>query len=209
MSILNKIAYLQNRRDEVPNQQLARQLVEAHDQDGISEIAENLWNKDGNIQSDCIKVLYEVGYLEPDLITPYVGDFIRLLRNRDNRLVWGGMLALSTVAPVAADALDPHVREIQGAMQRGSVITKDAGVLTLAGIASTSEERRKEIFPFLLRHLQTCRPKDVPQHAEKTLVAVSAENKDEFIEVLRKRLGDMSSAQAKRVNKAIREAENR
>jgi len=209
MSILNKIAYLQNRRDEVPNQQLARQLVEAHDQDGISEIAENLWNKDGNIQSDCIKVLYEVGYLEPDLITSYVGDFIRLLRNRDNRLVWGGMLALSTVAPVAADALDPHVREIQGAMQRGSVITKDAGVLTLAGIASTSEERRKEIFPFLLRHLQTCRPKDVPQHAEKTLVAVSAENKDEFIEVLRKRLDDMSSAQAKRVNKAIREAENR
>jgi len=209
MSILNKIAYLQNRRDEVPNQQLARQLVEAHDQDGIREIAENLWNKDGNIQSDCIKVLYEVGYLEPGLIAPYVGDFVRLLKNRDNRLVWGGMLALSTVAQVAAGALYPHVPEIQGAMQRGSVITKDAGVLTLAGIASTSEERRKEIFPFLLKHLQTCRPKDVPQHAEKTLKAVNAVNKDAFIEVLRKRLGDMSGTQAKRVNKAIREAENR
>jgi hypothetical protein len=209
MSVLNQIAYLQNRRDEVPNQQLAQQLVEAHDQDGIREIAENLWNKDGNIQSDCIKVLYEVGYLEPRLIAPYVGDFLRLLRSRDNRLVWGAMLALSTVAQVAADALYPHVPEIQSAVQHGSVITKDAGVLTLAIIASTSAARRKEIFPFLLGHLQTCRPKDVPQHAEKILKAVDAVNKDEFIAVLRKRLGDMSAAQAKRVNKAVREAENR
>jgi len=209
MSVLDKIAHFQNRRDEIPNQLLARQLVESHDQDGIREIAENLWNKDGNIQSDCIKVLYEVGYLEPDLITPYVGDFIRLLRNRDNRLVWGGMLALSTVAQVAADTLYPHIPEIQDAIQHGSVITKDAGVLTLAVIASTREERRKEIFPFLLTHLQTCRPKDVPQHAEKILKAVDAVNKEEFIEVLRKRLSDMSGAQAKRVNKAIREAEHR
>ncbi len=209
MTALNKIAYFQNRRDEVPNQQLARQLVEAHDLEGIREIAENLWNKDVNIQSDCIKVLYEIGYLEPDLIATYAGDFVRLLRSRNNRLVWGGMLALSTVAQVAADALYPHIPDILKAMQSGSVITVDAGVQTLATIATTSAERRREIFPFLLNHLQTCRPKDVPQHAEKTLVAVDAINKDEFIEVLRKRMGDMSSAQAKRVKKAIREAEHR
>jgi hypothetical protein len=154
-------------------------------------------------------VLYEVGYLEPDLIAAYAGDFVRLLRNRDNRLVWGSMLALSTVAQIAADAIYSHVPEIQRAMQRGSVITIDAGVHTLASIAATSEERRKEIFPFLLRHLQTCRPKDVPQHAEKILKAVDTVNKDEYIETLRNRMGDMSSAQAKRVKKAIREAENR
>ncbi len=209
MTALNKIAYFQNRRDEVPNQQLARQLVEAHDLEGIREIAENLWNKDVNIQSDCIKVLYEIGYLEPDLIATYAGDFVRLLRSRNNRLVWGGMLALSTVAQVAADALYPHIPDILKAMQSGSVITVDAGVQTLATIATTSAERRREIFPFLLNHLQTCRPKDVPQHAEKTLVAVDAINKDEFIKVLRKRMGDMSSAQAKRVKKAIQEAEHR
>lgn len=209
MSILNKIAYLQNRRDEVPNQQLARELVEAQDLAGIGEIAENLWNKDVNIQSDCIKVLYEVGYLAPQLIAAYAGDFVRLLRSRNNRLVWGGMLALSTIAEIAADALYPHVSEIQKAMQRGSVITVDAAVQTLADIAATSEARGKEIFPFLLRHLQTCRPKDVPQHSEKILKAVDAVNKDEFIEILRKRMDNLSSTQAKRVKKVIHAAENR
>jgi hypothetical protein len=207
MSILNKIAYLQNRRDEIPNRQLARELVETQNREGIQEIAENLWNKDANIQSDCIKVLYEVGYLEPGLIAAYAGDFVRLLRSRNNRLVWGGMLALSTIAEIAADALYPHRAEIQRIMQRGSVITVDAGVLTLAAIASTSEERRREIFPDLLRHLQTCRPKDVPQHAEKILKAVDTVNKYEFIEVLEKRMEDLSSTQAKRVKKAIRETQ--
>lgn len=209
MSVLNQIAYLQGRRDEVPNQQLARQLVETHNLEGIQEIATNLWNKDVNIQSDCIKVLYEVGYLAPQLIAAYAQDFVRLLRSRNNRLVWGAMLALSTVAQVAADDLYPHVPEIRKAMQGGSVITIDAGVLTLATLAATGDERRREIFPFLLDHLQSCRPKDVPQHAEKILTAVDAANKDQFIQVLEKRMDDMSGAQAKRVRKAIQQAQKR
>ena len=39
MSVLNKIAYFQNRRDEVPNQELARQLAEKKNKKGIQEIA--------------------------------------------------------------------------------------------------------------------------------------------------------------------------
>ena len=42
MSVLNQIAHYQNRRDEVPNQELARKLVETRDEKGIQEIAENL-----------------------------------------------------------------------------------------------------------------------------------------------------------------------
>jgi hypothetical protein len=209
MSVLNKIAYLQQRRDEIPNQQLARELVETQDREGIQEIAANLWNKDANIQSDCIKVLYEIGYLAPQLIAAYANDFVRLLKSRNNRLVWGAMLALSTIAPVAADALYPHVPEIQKAMRGGSVIATDAGVLTLAAIAATGEERRRAIFPYLLDHLQTCRPKDVPQHAEKTLAAVDASNKDQFIQILEKRMDDMSGVQAKRVKKSIQAAQKR
>lgn len=208
-SVIHKIACLQNRRDEIPNQELARELADSEDREGIQEIAENLSNQDVNIQSDCIKVLYEVGYLKPELIANYAEDFIRLLRSRHNRLVWGGMLALSTIARVAEDRIYLHLAEIQKAMERSSVITVDAGVLTLATIASSSDERRSEIFPYLLRHLQTCRPKDVPQHAEKILLAVNSDQKRSFVEALEKRMEDMSSVQARRVKKVIREAEKR
>ena len=61
VSVLNRLASSLGRRDEVPNQELARDLAGKKDKAGVREIAENLWNKDKNIQADCIKVLYEIG----------------------------------------------------------------------------------------------------------------------------------------------------
>jgi len=209
MTVLNKIAYYQNRRDEVPNQELARELVESKDTAGIREIAENLWNEDRNVANDCIKVLYEIGYLAPELIADYVGDFLKFMQSRNNRLVWGTILALSTIASLKAGAIFPHVEEIEKVMENGSVITIDNGVKILAIVASQNEVYRTEIFPYLLNHLTTCRPKDVPQHSEKTLVAVNAANKGEFIAVLEKRMEDLQGAQVTRVKKVIREAEKR
>jgi hypothetical protein len=207
MSALEKIAYYQNRRDEVPNQELAKDLAAKKDRKGIREIAENLWNKNAQIQSDCLKVLYEIGYLQPELIAPYAEDFLKLLHSRNNRLVWGAMIALSTVADLKADVIYPHVAEIEQVMDQGSVITKDNGVRMLALVAAQKAAYSKTIFPYLLHHLETCRPKDVPQHAEKAAVAVNARNKQAFIEVLEKRLVDLKGAQATRVKRVIREAE--
>jgi hypothetical protein len=209
MSVLNQIAYYQNRRDEVPNQELARRLAETRDEKGIQEIAENLWNKNTNIQSDCLKVLYETGYLEPNLIAGYAEDFLKMLRSCNNRLVWGSMIALSTIATIAADTIYPHYEQIQKAMEVGSVITVDSGVLTLAALASTSSERNEKIFPYLSKHLEKCRPKDVPQHAEKTLLAVNSGNKRNFIGVLEKRMEDMTESQAARLRRTIKKAEKR
>jgi hypothetical protein len=208
MSALDRIAHFQNRRDEVPNQELARDLATQQDREGIREIAENLWNRDKNIQADCLKVLYEIGYIDPSLIAGYAEDFLKLLKSRNNRLVWGGMIALSTVAELRADFINDSLDQILKAMDAGSVITVDNAVKTLA-LAASNDAYRPSIFLLLLEHLRTCRPKDVPQHAEKSLPAVDAGNKDEFIAVLDKRMEDLSGAQKSRVKKVIKAAEKR
>ena len=209
MSVLNRIACQKNRRDEVPNQELARELAESDNRVGIQEIAENLWNKDTNVSFDCVKVLYEVGYIKPELIAEYVSDFLTLMKSKHNRLVWGAMLALSTIAALRTDEIYAQCNEIQKVMDKGSVITVDNGVKILAIVASKNETYRAEIFPYLLNHLATCRPKDVPQHSEKTLTAVDAANKGEFIAVLEKRMVDLQGAQVTRVKKVIKEAEKK
>src|SRR5512144_246793 len=108
MSVLERLAHACHQRDETSNVELARALAAAEDQDGIREIAENLWNKNKGIQADCIKVLYEIGYIDPGLIADYAEDFIKLLNSRNNRLVWGGMIALGTVAQLKPQVVIGH-----------------------------------------------------------------------------------------------------
>jgi hypothetical protein len=55
-----------------------------------------------------------------------------------------------------------------------------------------------------MQHLRACRPKDVPQHAEKIVIAVDAKNKAEFIRVLDVRMSDLSASQASRIKRVIR-----
>jgi hypothetical protein len=207
MSVLPKLACMQNRRDEVLNQVLAKELAAKSDRKGIQEIAENLWNKDKNIQNDCIKVLYEVGYSKPDLVDIYVSDFIKLLSSRNNRLVWGGMIALSTVAALRPKEVYAQLDKVIRAIENGSVITIDNGVKVLARVASSREEYSNRIFPYLIEHLERCRPKEVAQHAESILGAVNTKNKKAFVGVLTKRQAALSSTQASRINKIFRTLE--
>jgi len=209
MSVLNRLASSLGRRDEVPNQELAHDLAAKKDKASIREIAENLWSHDKHIQADCIKVLYEVGYIEPALIVPYAEEFVKLLRSRNNRLVWGGMIALGQVGRAGADVLFKHIDEIRKAMDSGSVITRDNGVIALAEVAATRAEYNQAIFPYLLQCLRTCRPKEVPQYSEKILPAVYPANKARFIMVLETRIKDLSGSGLARLKKVIRQAASR
>jgi hypothetical protein len=209
MSVLERLACMQHRKDEIPNQELARELARKKDRKGIQEIADNLWNKDNNVQNDCIKVLYVVGYLNPSLIGQYAEEFVKLLGSNNNRMIWGAMLGLSTVADLKANQLFTHYKVIEKAVEQGSVITQDNGIAALAIIASKSEHFRKKIFPFLMKHLDLCRPKDIPQHSEKSLVAVDAKNRNAFVKVLKKRMGLLSAAQSRRVRKVIEAVESK
>lgn len=206
MSVIDQLAHSLGRRDEVPNQELARELAAKNDKKGIREVAENLWNKDKHIQADCIKVLYEVGFIEPKLIADYAEDFVKLLKSRNNRLVWGGMSALAEVAKANPDAVFKHLDTIKKAKETGSVITVDNAISTLAHTAAANSKYNEPIFPYLLKHLSACRPKEVPQHSEKAWPAVNTSNKNEFIKVLEKRMEDLSGSGLARVKKVIKQA---
>jgi len=207
MSVLNRIAYFQGRRDEVPNQDLARHLARSKDRVGIREIADNLHNSNRNIQSDCLKVLYEIGYLDPRLIAGYADVFLDLLHSKNNRMVWGSMIALGTVSQLQARAIGKRLDEVIEAIDAGSLITVVWGVKTLAGVAAGSRMYRARIIPVLVRQLETCLPRDVPMHAQSILPVVDASNQGKFLAALSSRLPDLTPAQATRLRKVLRQIE--
>ena len=202
MSVLGKIAYFQKRRDEVPNQQLARELAETKNRKGIQEIAENLWNKNRNIQSDCLKVLYEIGYIDPGLIANYVQDFLKLLKN--NRLVWGGMIALATIAEKRPREIWKNIDDVIDAVEHGSLITAVWGVKTLARVACADKKYHTRIFPILLGQLEKCLPRDLPSHGESMLCAVDRINEKKLLSVLDRRRRDMNSSQTARLARILK-----
>jgi hypothetical protein len=209
MSVLNKIAYFQNRRDEVPNQELARELAETKNKKGIQEIAENLYHKNQNVQSDCLKVLYEIGYLAPELIADYVDDFLKLLKSKNNRMVWGGMIALATIAETKPREIWKNVDDVIDAMDHGTLITLVWGIKTLARVASTNKQYRAKLFPILIQHLKTCIPRDVPTHAESILCAVDDSHKVEFLSVLESRRAEMTPSQLTRLRRITQQLKAR
>lgn len=207
MSILNRIAYFQNRCDQAPNKALARELVDTEDEKWIREIAENLGNKNPRIQSDCLAVLEEISAYKPGLIADYVNDLFKLVQSKDNRLVWGSLIPLSRIAHLRAEEIYPQREYIIRLMDEGSVIASDNAVKILAIVASRNGAYKMSLLPYLLKHLGTCRVKDVPQHAEATLVAIGADDINEFRRLLNKRMADLSIAQAKRLKKVLKKAE--
>jgi hypothetical protein len=209
MSVLSRIAYYRNRRDDVPNQELARDLAATKDRAGVREIAENLWNKNKSVQSDCLKVLYETGYLDPELIADHAGDFLKLLKSRNNRMVWGGMIALSTIAELRPAEIWGRIDDVIDAVDKGSVITVVSGGKVLARVASKGEEYRARIFPVLLGQLKTCIPRDVPTHAESILPAVDDGNRHAFLSVVESRRSELTPSQLTRLKRVLKALDKR
>jgi hypothetical protein len=205
VSVLDKLASALNRSDEVPNQLLAREIAESGDAAAVQELVNNLSNKDKAIQSDCIKVLYEIGALKPDMIAGYGDEFVDLLHSRNNRLVWGGMTALGAIAPLRADAIARRLDEVIRATEHGSVITQDWGIRVLAAVAAANDLYEKRILPFLADFLKKCPPKDLPRHAESALPAVNEGNRAAILAILENRKSSLKAAQAKRLEKVIRQ----
>jgi hypothetical protein len=205
-NVMDQLACHLGVHSEEPNIALAVLLCETKDASAIGKIVEGLHSKDTAVANDCIKVLYEIGYRNPALVAEYAEHFLRLLYSRNNRLIWGGMIALAQIAPLNPDVIFDRREQVIQAYRDGSVITRDASIIVFAALSHASPAYEAEIFPILLEHLRTCRPKEVAQHAESTAVCINPANASAFFDVLEKRRDTLTPPQLKRVDTLIRKS---
>jgi len=199
--MIEKLASQLGRKDQEPNIQLAQALSQSEDANGIQEIVQGLLGKNKSIAGDCIKVLYELGERKPRLVSPYVDDFIALLRSKNNRLVWGAMTALASIAEVVPDEIFRNLDPVITAFHNGSAITVDNGVLVLAKVCKANPAYEKHLMPVLLEHLRECKPSEVARHAEGMAVCINSENVGAFIAVLEARKGHLTGSPSNRLRR--------
>lgn len=206
MSVIEKLASSLGRRDEVPNQELAMQIVEQNDESAVKELVENLGSKSKDIQSDCIKVLYEIGEREPVLISGFTKEFLALLTSKNNRLQWGAMTALSSVTEEIPETIYSSLDKIIAAADSGSVITKDNAVNILIKLCSV-KKYSDNVFPLLIEQILNSPSNQLPMYAERSLSLINSKNKDVFIKALTSRLDTIEKdSKRKRVEKIIKQA---
>lgn len=204
MGVLDKLSSSKNRRDEIPNQELAKEILASRDKKAIQELVENLSNKDKNIASDCIKVLYEIGEHDPTLIDSYAENFLSLLNSKNNRLAWGAMTALDCIATTKPKDIFNHIDQIIKTANEGSVITRDHAVSMLIKLSKDTEIAPK-IFPLFFDQLQKSPPNQLPMYAENSYRIIPNSLRKEFVEILKNRLPDMEKeSKKKRVEKVIK-----
>lgn len=204
MTVLNKLASALDRRDEVPNQELAKQIADNKDKTAVQELIDNLKNKSKDIQNDCIKVLYEIGEREPVLISSYYKEFLALLDHKNNRLQWGGMTALSSIALENPKAIYAALPKIIAAADRGSVITRDQAVNILIHLCRI-KQYADDVFALLNEQLMNSPANQLPMYAERALPVINEKNKKQFIKTLHSRLDDIERETGrKRVEKIIK-----
>lgn len=140
-------------------------------------------------------MLYEIGTLDPGLIADYFPEFLKLLKSKDNRMLWGAMIGLAAIADRHPKEIWEQIDDVIRITESGTVITLVWGIRTLARVAAADKKYKKKIFPFLLKQIRGCLARDVPTHAESILCAVDQNNKGELLATLEARRGGLTPAQ--------------
>lgn len=207
MTVINQLSSSLGQKGNDANIALAKDIATTENNDAIKELVENLDNEDKKIQADCIKTLYETAYIKPELIANYYSEFLELLSSKNNRLVWGGMIALSTIADLKPKALFESIDLISDSVNKGSVITVDAGVQIFAKL-NTYPEYQDKVENLLTDLLWKCPIKQLPQYMEKSTISIRKHNKEIYQRIIIERKVECEKeSQVKRLDKVLKQME--
>lgn len=200
MNYISKIAFNRNIRNETPNKELAEELANSDNSVGIREISEYLFDKNKSVSSDCLAVLYTIGYSKPELIQEYTSIFLKLLESKINRMVWGSMIALSTVARLKASEIFNRIDFILETMKNGTLITEIWGIVTLVNLSLSNKTYKNKLLPVLFEYMENCRPVDFAKRVETILPVIEGLEEKEIIDnIIKAKKNELSNSQIKKL----------
>jgi len=203
MSIADRLAGALDRRDERPNIELAVEIAASGDKAAVGELVALVQSGKPRQRNDAMKVLYEIGARDPELIGGHCPVFLEALGSRTNRQVWGAMSVLDAVAEARAEQIAAELPRIIDAADRGSVIAKDRCTSILTKLARAGYADKA--VPILVERVRNAAPNQFPTYAEKAASVVTPEARRGLIETIRERLSGITQrAKRERMEKLLR-----
>jgi len=208
MTVINSLSSSLGQKGNNANIALAKEVADTENHEAIKELVSNLNNRNKRIQGDCIKTLYETAYIKPEMIAEYYLTFINLLESKNNRMVWGSMIAILTITDLKHKEIFNSLDLIMETVQKGSVITIDSGVGILAKLNKYNQYFDKTD-PLLTEQLWRCPIKQLPMYMEKSLISINTKNNEIYLNIIEKRKPECDKdSQIKRLNKVLKKINN-
>lgn len=200
--VVSQLSGTSGQKDQSANIELAEKVCQTEDHSTIGLLVDILRTGSSAHKKDAIKVLYEVGARQPELIMPYTAVFFDGIESRDNRIVWGSLKALAKICSVSPERVADRLDLILGAADNGSVIAKDQAIEILLSV-KTLPDHGKAASSALFERLQTAAVNQLPKYAELLAANLLPEEKETFLSILDMRLRDqISEAKRRRLRKA-------
>ena len=182
------------RRDTKPDIALGRDIAARGAADELGGLVELL--EEPAAASSAIKAIYECGYLAPELLVPHLPRFRALLDAGNNRMVWGGMIAISCVAKADPVAVWAHRERLELALRNGTVITQMSAVHALSAVAGSDPAKAESLQEWFEEAIETLDAKQLVGAAEQIL-PVAAE-REHLVSSLIERGDELATATARK-----------
>jgi hypothetical protein len=208
--VLGRLAVSVGRYDEMPNLELAADIVFADDTDAISVLIMVIERHDDLHSSDAARVIAEVGNRAPDLLLAHSDRLVEMIDVSRAEMLPYTMMALSPVASRYAEQLWPS-RDLFWAaladLNQTADLAQGGAVRLLAAMCAASPDYARTLAGGLVDLLGKCMPKDVAFFAESVLPALGPAHSHRAKPVLDRRLKELTPAEVARLRRAQRAAQ--
>jgi hypothetical protein len=212
--LLARLAVSMSRVDEMPNLELAADIVVTDDVEAVGLLVGVIERHDDTHAPDAARVLCEVGTRAPELLEKHAERLIAMCEDSQRDMLANTMFALSPVAPRYVDALwdlrDLFWSALADLTQPAdpSINLAQAGaVRLLSSLCSAGPDYARTLAGGLVDLLGKCLPKDVAFFAESVLPALGTAHSHRAKPVLDRRMKELTPAEVARLRRAVRAAQ--
>jgi hypothetical protein len=208
--VLSRLAVSVGRYDEMPNLELAADIVFADDADAVSVLVAVIERNDDVHAPDAARVIAEVGTRAPDLLLAHADRLVDLIDPSRHEMLAFTMVALSPVAARYAETLWP-ARDLFWAtladLNQPAELAQGGAVRLLSAMCAANPDYARTLAGGLVDLLGKCMPKDVAFFAESVLPALGPAHSHRAKPVLDRRLKELTPAEVARLRRAQRAAQ--
>lgn len=208
--LLGRLAVSMQRCDDMPNLELAAEIVQTDDEEALRILVSVLERHDDQHASDACRVIFEVGTRAPELLQPHTERLLSMCDESQKEMLPFTMYALSPVAHLHADSLW-DMRDLFWSALTDLTLpasTAQAGaVRLLSALCAAGPDYARTLAGGLVDLLGKCMPRDVAFFAESVLPALGTAHSHRAKPVLDRRMKELTPAEVARLRRAVRAAQ--